>query len=122
MKIKKSDIVLILVAVCVAASCLLLYMRFGRESAGKVVVTVDGKVKGTYSLSDNTEVQINDTNTFVIENREVKMKEANCPDQICVHHKAISKNKETIVCLPNKVVIEITTGTGEEAEMDSVAN
>ena len=115
MKIKKSDIVLILVVVCVAASCLLLYMRFGRES-------VDGKVKGTYSLSDNTEVQINDTNTFVIENREVKMKEANCPDQICVHHKAISKNKETIVCLPNKVVIEITTGTGEEAEMDSVAN
>ena len=66
MKIKKSDIVLILVVVCVAASCLLLYMRFGRESAGKVVVTVDGKVKGTYSLSDNTEVQINDTNTFVI--------------------------------------------------------
>ena len=114
MKIKKSDIVLILVVVCVAASCLLLYMRFGRESVGKV--------KGTYSLSDNTEVQINDTNTFVIENREVKMKEANCPDQICVHHKAISKNKETIVCLPNKVVIEITTGTGEEAEMDSVAN
>ena len=97
-------------------------MRFGRESVGKVVVTVDGKVKGTYSLSDNTEVQINDTNTFVIENREVKMKESNCPDQICVHHKAISKNKETIVCLPNKVVIEITTGTGEEAEMDSVAN
>ena len=75
MKIKKSDIVLILVVVCVAASCLLLYMRFGRESVGKVVVTVDGKVKGTYSLSDNTEVQINDTNTFVIENREVKMKD-----------------------------------------------
>ena len=99
MKIKKSDIVLILVVVCVAVSCLLLYMRFGRESVGKVVVTVDGKVKGTYSLSDNTEVQINDTNTFVIENREVKMKEANCPDQICVHHKAFRKTKRRLfVC------------------------
>ena len=35
MKIKKSDIVLILVVVCVAASCLLLYMRFGREERWK---------------------------------------------------------------------------------------
>ena len=38
------------------------------------------------------------------------------------HNKAISKNKETIVCLPNKVVIEITAETGKETEMDSVAN
>ena len=78
---------------------MLLYMRFGRESAGKVVVTVDGKVKGTYSLSDNTEVQINDTNTFVIENREVKMKEANCPDQICDIIKQFRKTKRRLfVC------------------------
>ncbi len=120
MKAKKNDVVLIIVILCVALSSLFLYIKFGREDAAKVVVTVDGKVKGTYSLLDYMEVEVGETNTFVIENREVKMKEANCPDQICVHHKAISKNKETIVCLPNKVVIEITTG--EEAELDSVVN
>ena len=31
---------------------------------------------------------------------------ADCPDQLCVKQKAVSKNKESIICLPNKVVIE----------------
>ena len=85
-----------------------------------MVVTVDGTVKGTYQYCQiTTEVQINGYEYIVIENREVKMKEADCPDQICVHHRAISKNKETIVCLPNKVVIEITSS--EESELDSIA-
>ncbi len=35
---------------------------------------------------------------------------ASCPDQICVHHSRISRNKETIVCLPDKVVITIENG------------
>ena len=55
----------------------------------------------------------------MIENGKVKMKEADCPDQICVHHRAISKNRETIVCLPNKVVVEIVSS--EESELDSIA-
>jgi hypothetical protein len=37
-----------------------------------------------------------------------------------VDHKTISKNKETIVCLPNKVIVEIVGG--EDVEMDAVAN
>lgn len=40
----------------------------------------------------------------------VSMPEASCPDQICVHHSRISRNKETIVCLPDKVVITIENG------------
>ena len=45
--------------------------------------------------------------------------EADCPDKLCVHQRAISKTKETIVCLPNKVVVEVTGS--EESELDSVA-
>ena len=38
------------------------------------------------------------------------MLEADCPDQYCVEHAAIDKVNETIVCLPHKVVLEITEG------------
>lgn len=119
MKIKKNDIVLIVIVLCVAVSGLFLYMGFGKEEPGKVIVTVDGSVKGTYLLSDTTEVEINGANILLIENGKVKMKEADCPDQICVHHRAISKNRETIVCLPNIVVVEIVSS--EESELDSIA-
>ena len=47
------------------------------------------------------------------------MKEADCPDQICVRHKAISKSGESIVCLPHKVVVEISSE--EEQDVDIVA-
>lgn len=120
MKIKKSDWILVLVILCVAGACMFLYTKFGREDAAKVTVKTDGKVMGTYDLQKDREVKINDTNCVVIKNGKVKMIEANCPDQICVKHRAISKNKETIVCLPNKVIIEVLSDN--EAELDSIAN
>lgn len=44
---------------------------------------------------------------MVIEDGKVYMQEADCPNQICVHHTPISHRGETIVCLPNRIVIEI---------------
>ena len=35
---------------------------------------------------------------------------ADCPDKLCVNQHAISSNGETIVCLPNKVVVEVEDG------------
>ena len=47
------------------------------------------------------------------------MKSADCPDQICVHQRAISKNGESIICLPNKVVVSIEGA--EDSQIDVVA-
>ena len=44
---------------------------------------------------------------LIIKDGEVYMQEADCPNQICVHHSPISHKGETIVCLPNRVIIEI---------------
>lgn len=57
-------------------------------------------------------------NLFVCENGEVRMMQSSCPDLICVRHKAVSKTGETIVCLPHKLVIEITGAP--ETELDGV--
>lgn len=49
---------------------------------------------------------------------EISVEEANCPDGICVHHVAISRTGENIICLPHKVVIEIIGS--EENKLDGV--
>ena len=40
------------------------------------------------------------------------MSYSDCKNQICVNTKAITEAKDTVVCLPNKVMIEITGGGG----------
>lgn len=47
-------------------------------------------------------------NLFSITGGEVRMEAADCSDQICVHHNAISAEGESIICLPHKVVIAVT--------------
>lgn len=57
-------------------------------------------------------------NLLVCENGEVRMIQSSCPDLICVRHEAVSKTGETIVCLPHRLVIEITGAP--ETELDGV--
>ena len=106
--------------VVLALGGFLLYSIIGQKEAGRVVVEVDGEVFGEYELNENQEVLINETNILMIENGEANMYEANCPDQICVKHVPISKNGETIVCLPNKVVVTIKEAIA--GELDAVVN
>lgn len=97
-------------------------MFWGQGDGDKVEVKVNGQITGLYSLAENQEVQIKDIgeNTFVIKDNQVEMIKANCPDQYCVKHYPISKNGESIICLPNKVVIRIIGK--DEVEVDAVSN
>lgn len=80
---------------------------------GQLRITVAGDVYGTYSLSQDQEISIGDTNICRIEDGQVSMIWADCPDQICVHTRAITSGGGTIVCLPNRIVLEITDDAGK---------
>lgn len=116
-RMKKGDIVIVILAFIIAAIAL---FAAGRQKNGEyAIVTANGK-KTQYPLSENLTLQLetgNDgKNTVVIYDHEVYMKEASCPDQICVHHKKISKNGESIICLPNEVYIEIKSKNEKETD------
>ncbi len=57
-------------------------------------------------LAKDKEIEL-EGNTIEIKDGEVDVTEASCKNRICVNHKKIEKKGESIVCLPNKVVVEI---------------
>jgi hypothetical protein len=121
--IKKNDIILIGVIV-VLALAVILFLNLSSKEGNRVVVTVDKKLYQTFDLNKDTTFTVEDGkggfNTFIIKNGTVDMQEASCPDRICVNHKPIHYNNETIVCLPNKVVLTIESV--ENSGVDAVAN
>ena len=108
-RISRNDVIFLAILLAVVTVFLVVYERTGtRADAGACVrVTVDGSVYGMT------------TNVLTIRDGRADMTEADCPDKLCVHQKAISKNHEMIVCLPNKVVVEVTGS--EENGFDSIA-
>lgn len=105
-----NDIFLIL-GILSFALVLFVAFKLNLKEGNLVKVTVDNKTKYCYDFNENTKVDITNgenTNTLVIKDGKAYISQANCPDKICVAHRAISKTGETIVCLPHKLVVEIT--------------
>ena len=84
-----------------------------------LLIQVDGKEYGTYPLTTDREIEINDSNVCRIQDGKVKMVSADCPDQICIQESAIDENGGTIVCLPNKIVLSIVDA--KESELLALA-
>ena len=109
----RNDIILAVVIVLIVAAGLLLFV-FNREQGSTVSVKIDGQEIASYPLSENREIPIktgdNDEhiNVLVIKDGKASISEADCPDKICVETRAVSYVGETVVCLPHKLVIEIT--------------
>lgn len=123
MKLRRTDYIFLFFLVCIGAIASF-FIYWPQQTRGNYVkVQVDGNITASYPLSKDRRESIRtstgDTNTFTIKDGTVSMTDANCPDKICVHTRGISKNGETIVCLPHKVVLTIYNES-EEAEIDAI--
>lgn len=102
---------MLLLALILAGICLLFLAT--RSEGNQVKVTVQGKMT-VYDISENQKIPIDQnghrTNVLVIKDGEVYMEWADCPDQICVKHKAIKRDGESIICLPQEVYVEMLGG------------
>ena len=108
--ITKRDLMLIIILLAVMI-ILILFMYLNKKTGYNVRISADGKTIKTLSLDKDEEYVFEGDkgyNVVVIKNNEVYVKEADCPDKICVDHKKISNIGETIICLPHKLVVEIT--------------
>ena len=97
--LKKGDIIIIIsVLALITASSALLF--FGKENGRTVTVKENNEVVYKGSLYENKVIEL-EGNTVKIKDGAVTVTNADCKNQICVNHAAITKKGESIICLPN---------------------
>ena len=114
---KSAKVILALLVVIAAASAAFLLLR-PRDTVHPVArVTLDGALVEEIDLTAVKEARTFTvegkgglTNTILVEPGRIRVDHADCPDQICVNQGFISDGTEPIVCLPNKLIIQITGG------------
>lgn len=117
---RRNDLILI-VSLLLIVSLVGAVFFFFRKEGDTVRVTVDGKLYGVYSLSEDLTVDIRTgengehLNRLIIINGKAYVEEASCPDGICAAHRPIFRDGESIVCLPNRVVITVHTEGVDDA-------
>lgn|SRR5690554_5153942 len=120
---KRNDIILI-ITILILSIFLFISMVIKQGDGGVVVVKIGGKVHKEFSLLEDRTYTVDfedgSYNTFDIKDGLVEMIEASCPDQICVNHSKIQKSGETIVCLPNQLVLEIVSDV--QSDLDAIVN
>ena len=107
--IKKADIILLIVLVLVGLASTA-YVAMSRSGGDTVIIEQNGDLYGKYSLFEDRTITIegkHSTNIVTIADGSVTMAKSTCKNQVCVRHGAIAATGESIICLPNRVVVRI---------------
>lgn len=125
-KTKKNDIILIggILILALAVYVGMSFVQGANTHDAEAVVLIDGEEYGRFPLDTDVleRIELTDGSYNVLEIKEGKadVTEASCPDGICVNHRAISRQNQSITCLPNKLVVEIRNG--EASDVDAITN
>lgn len=116
----------------VAALCALLFLggiggmiwNLTRSHGRQVEILQDGKILYTLDLAQAEDQTFTVTyggrsNEIEIRDHQIRVKAADCPDQICVHMDWLEA--APIVCLPNRLSIQYADGESASG-LDAVAN
>ncbi len=109
MKINKRDILLIIIIICISLF-LIIINKVNEKNGVSANVYYNNKLIKKIDLSIDKSYVVKGYNGNVkitVKNGKIKVDEEKSPLHLCSKMGYISKSHETIVCLPNKIVIEI---------------
>lgn len=117
---KKWDLIIIIVLIIL--SLMPIRLLISNNNSGdlkRVIISVNGEEYESLELKKNLNkiIKIEEglgVNEICINKGQVYMKHSNCTDKVCMRQGKISKIGESIVCLPNRVFIEIKGDEEEE--------
>ena len=125
--LRKADILLFFSFLSLAALIAALPLVHSSGNDQQVRIISGGELVGIYPLENDIEVEVNrdgHLNIVSIKDKKVHMEYSDCKNQICVHTGEITQPGDTIVCLPNYVIVEITgaqEGGEEDDSVDAIA-
>jgi len=99
------DVVLIAILLVLVAFCV--YFAIAPKQGESAEIYIDGKLFRSVPLSKNAVIEL-DHLKVIVSRGKVHVEHADCPDKLCEKRGSISRSGESIVCLPNRIVIKIT--------------
>ena len=118
----RNDLLFILGLLLAAGVCALAF-RPPAQGGAWAVVEEDGRETARYSLSEDRSVRLETEtgyNLLTIAGGRVSVAEADCGDHTCVNTGWISRQGESIICLPHRLVIHVEGGAAPA--LDAVVN
>ena len=124
---RKTAVLILIIIVILSAAALVL--RGVLTSGGTTaVIYQNGEIIREIKLNEinepiefTIEGENGQTNDVRAENGRIRITSASCPDKICVHQGWIENGVVPIVCLPNKVTIEIRGDASGDSDIDGIA-
>ncbi|MBQ7266266.1 MAG: NusG domain II-containing protein [Firmicutes bacterium] len=120
---KKENMIWLAFFLLLALVCFVIWQLQGK--VGNVaVIRQDGKTVKKIDLNTVTGTREFDIeyegghNTVEVQRGKIRIKEADCPDKVCVNTGYISTSAVPIVCLPHKLTITIDS---EKEDVDVIA-
>ena len=105
--VKELIIIAVILLFGITAFILLSFKKDGRTA----LIYVDGKPVTEIKLNreQNKTFTVNEAEniTFEVSNGRIRVVSSDCPDKICCNTGFISKSGESIICMPNKMIVEI---------------
>ena len=121
-KTLRNDIALI-AALGLAALGLWALLRLTKPAGAEAVVTVDGETVAVLPLDRDAVRTVGEdrgfSNTVEVSGGRVRVRDADCPDRLCVRQGWLSRDGESAVCLPHKLTV--TVRGGKAPSVDAVA-
>ena len=113
----KSDLLLI-AALLLIAGLLFLALRLWREDGAVAVVRVNGVETERHALAVDGVFPLNDgSNILVIQDGMACLREADCPDLLCVRQGRIRYRGQVITCLPNRLTVTVEGGADDGVDL-----
>lgn len=121
----KKEVIFIAVLVVSGLALLIGVLLFSKEG-GQVVVTVSGNEVASFSLDEDRTYLIEGkdggTNLLIIQDGKAHMESASCPDGLCINMGKIHAAGQSIICLPNEVVVSVEKSQPSADDVDIVVH
>lgn len=102
--------IIVIGALLILALILYIGIKYTSREGSAAEILLNNSVIKTLDLSEDTVYSPEAFPHVVFEVKEgaVRFRKSDCPDKICVNTGFISKEGQTAVCLPNRLVLRIT--------------
>lgn len=110
---KKNDIIVYSLVLAVLIASFFIWGSALGDTGDFAIISINGHEETRLPLSVDVEKTVEGfaglTCTVCIKDGAASVTEADCPDKLCVDHSPISRSGESIVCLPARITVTISS-------------